>query len=284
MALASVRQYAEAFNEGRTHTCSFRKVPSQASVAGWWVDLSMAAGNPLPNYYASSPLEAAVLDGMRGVFHGDDKSPATMHLADWGLITPTAALVGAYTLCDYLLYYPFVDGDDLDTQTMDNTTTLPRYTDGEGVMVMAVNVAPTTGSGIFTFTYINQDGVEKVSPAQACTTTAGNIASIATSQPAVAGTAPGPFLMLASGDRGVRSIVSAQFSVANGGLIALVLVRPLANSVIREINTAKEVSYVNARPGPPRIVDGAYLNMVMNCATTVAAGQLTGHMKFVWST
>ena len=284
MGLTSVRQFADAFNEGRTHFCSFRKVPSQASVANWWVDLSMAAGNPPPNYYASSPLAAAVLDGMRGIFHGADKAPATMHLADWGLITPTAALVGAYTLCDYLLYYPFVDGDDLDTQTMDNTTPLSRYTDGEGVMVMAVNVAPTTGSGVFTFTYINQDGVERASPAQACTTTAGNIASIATSQPAVANSAPGPFLKLANGDRGVRSIVSAQFSVANGGLIALVLVKPLADSVVREINTAKEVSYVNARPGAPRIYDGAYLNLVMNCAATVAAAQLTGHMKFIWST
>lgn len=281
---SSVRAYASAFDEGRSHFCSFRKVPSQASVAGWWIDLSMAAGNPLPNYYASSPLTAAVLDGFRGLFHGDEKTPASKHLVEWGLITPTAALVGAYQLLDYLVYYPFVDGDDTDTQTMDNTVTLPRYADGAGVMIMAVAVAPTTGSGTFTVTYVNQDGVEKTSPTQRCSTTAASIASIATSQPAVAGMAPGPYLVLANGDTGVRSITSAQFIVPNGGLLSLVLVKPIADSVIREINTAKEVSFVNTRPGAPRVYDGAYLGLIMNCAASVAAGQLTGHLRFVWST
>jgi hypothetical protein len=280
----SVREYAAAFDDGRTHFCAFRKVPGQASVANWWIDLSMAAGNPLPNYYATSPATAAVLDGNRGVFHGADKAPASMHLTEWGLVTPTAGLVGAYTLLDYLLYYPFIDGDDTDVQAMDNTVSLPRYDDGEGVMVMAVAVAPTTGSGTFTFNYINQDGIERTSPVQGCSTTAANIASIVTSQPAVANAAPGPFLALANGDRGVRSIVSVTFSVPNGGLLALVLAKPIAQSVIREINTACEVSYVNQRVGAPRIYDGAYLGFIMNCAATVAAGQLAGHLKFAWST
>ena len=279
----NVKAYADSFEEGRTHFCSFRKIPSQASVAGWWVDLSMAAGNPLPNYYASSPLTAAVLDGFRGLFHGDDKAPGYKVLTDFSLITPTAALVGQYMLLDYLLYYPFVDGDDTDVQTMDNTVTLPRYEGGDGVMVMAVAVAPTTGFGTFSFTYINQDGVEHTSPVMSCSVTASPIATIATSQQNVAGTPPGPFLTLASGDTGVRSIVSVQFVVPNGGLLSLVLVKPLADSAIREINTAKEVSYVNHRPGPPRIYDGAYLGFIMNCANTVAAGTLAGHLRFAWS-
>jgi hypothetical protein len=33
------------------------------------------------------------------------------------------------TLCDFLLYYPSVDDSVLDVQTLDNTVTLPRYTD-----------------------------------------------------------------------------------------------------------------------------------------------------------
>lgn len=279
----SVREYASAFDAGRTHFCSFRKVPSQASVAGWWIDLSMAAGNPLPNYYASTPLTAAVLDGSRGLFHGADKSPASMHLTDWGLITPTAAMVGAYSVVDYLVYYPFVDGDDTDTQVMDNTVTLPRYADGAGVMIMAVAVAPTTGSGKFTVTYINQDGVQKTSPTQSCSTTAASIASIATSQPAVAGMAPGPYLVLANGDTGVRSIVNAQFIIPNGGLLSLVLVKPIADSVIREINTAREVGFVRGPVGAPRVYDGAYLGLITNCAGSVAAGQLTGFLRFAWS-
>ncbi len=279
----TVGAWADAYAAGREHFCSFRKVPSQATVAGWWADLSMTSGNPVPNYYAASPLEAAVLDGERGIFHGADKSPSVMHLAKLGLVTPTAGFVGRYMLLDYLLYYPFVDGDDLDVQTMVNDVALPRYEDGAGVQVMAVCVAPSTGGGTFTFDYVNQDGVTKTSPVQACSTTASGITSIVTSQQDVANMPGGPFLKLASGDTGVRSIVSAQHLVANGGLVALVLVRPLADLAIREINTMVERHFLVQHPAPPRIYDGAYLGLIVNCAATIAAGQLAGFCNFVWS-
>jgi hypothetical protein len=281
----NVAAVATANDEGRIHTAHWRKVPSQASVAGWWVDLSMAAGNPVPNYYAAAPLEAKALDGFDGIFHGDDKAPASKHLLKFGLVTPTAGLVGQYTLCDYLLFYPFIDGDAAgEVQPLDNTTAeLTRYTDGAGVQVMAVAVAPTTGSGTFTFDYTNQDGVARTSPTQVCTTTAANIASIATSQQAVAGAPGGPFLLLASGDAGVRSIESVTFVNPNGGLLALVLVKPLIDLPIREINTANEVNLLAHRPGLPVIEDGAYLNLIMNCAATVAAGLLAGFATFIWS-
>lgn len=278
----NVKDYASAHDEGRTGFCSLRKVPSQASTAGWWADLSMASGNPLPNYYAATPLAAAVLDGGKGIYHGDDKSPQSLHLTDLGLMTPTAGLVGQYKLLDYLLYYPFVDGDDADPQVMDNTVSLPRYESGEGVQVMAVAVAPTTGGGSFVFSYIDSDGNPQTSPVQVCTTTSASITNLVTSQPAVASVS-GPFLTLAQGSKGVRSITSAQFTVANGGLLALVLVKPLADLAIREVNTMSEISYVTMRAGPPRIYDGAYLNLIVNTAATIAAGQLAGFAKFAWS-
>lgn len=277
----NVKAYVDAILGGAEHFCSFRKVPSQATTAGWWADLSMAAGNPLPNYYASAPLAAATLDGMRGIFHGVAQAPASKFLTQIGVVTPTAGLVGQYRLMDYLLYYPFVDGDETDTQLMDNTVTLPRYEDGEGVQVMAVAVAPTTGGGTFTFDYINQDGNLVTSPVQGCSSASAGISSIVTSSPAVANT-NGPFLKLANGDTGVRSIQSVQMIVANGGLMALVLVRPIADTVVREVNTMKEVVYVSSRPGPPRILDGAYLNFIVLCAASIAAGTLTGFAKFAW--
>ena len=95
MGFAGTRDLLLAEQEGRTHFCSFRKVPSQASTAGWWVDLSMAGGNPLPNYYASEPLVRAALNGDRGIWHGDDKSPSTKHLTEVALATPTAGLARA---------------------------------------------------------------------------------------------------------------------------------------------------------------------------------------------
>lgn len=278
----NVGALAAADQEGRTHFCSLRKVPSQATVAGNWADLSMAAGNPKPQYYASTPLEFATLDGFDGLFHGDAKSPATKHLTHWGLITPTAGLVGQYLLLDYLGYYPFVDGDSLDEQVLDNTTTLPRYTDGDGVMVMAVATAPTTGGGAFTFNYVNHNGGARTSPVISCNTTAANIATLVTSGQAQASGGQ-VFLPLTGGCRGVRQITSVTFSSASGGLVALVLVKPLATLAIREVSTMAEREFVTMLPGAPQVQDGAYLGMVVNCAATIAAGQLAGYAKFAWS-
>jgi hypothetical protein len=281
---STIKDYVDCQVNGRIHSCVFRKVPSQASTAGWWVDLSMAAGNPMPNYYVGTELEATLFDDFRGIFHGDDKSPSSKHLTSLSLITPTAAMVGKYMLLDYLMFYPFVDGDSADAQTMDNTITLPRYATGDGVQVMAVAVAPTTGSGRFTFDYINQDGVAKTSKSQSCSTTSANIATLVTSQQANTDCI-GPFLSLNSGDTGVRSITSVTFTVANGGLVALVLVKPIAEIAIREINTEVEATYVDKRPGIlPRIYDGAYLNLISNPAGSVAAGILKGAASFAWST
>ncbi len=276
--------FATAQEDGRATFASIRKVPSQASTASWWVDLSMAAGNPPPNYYAAAPLEAKTLDAFDGIFHGGSVAPLTKHLASWHLVTPTAAAVGRYTLCDYLLYYPFVDGDAAgEVQAMDNTTaTLNRYAEAGG-QVMAVAVAPSTGGGSFTFDYINQSGVLRTSPVQKCSTTAANIATLVTSQPAVAGLNAGPFLALAEGDSGVRSIESCTFTVANGGLVALVIVSPLADLAIREINTANEVESVRTDPTMPRIFDGAYLGMIHQPAGSVPAATIAGNIYTVWS-
>lgn len=278
----NVGQYVDAHVNGAASFCSFRKIPSQASVSGWWVDLSMAAGNPVPNYYASEPLVAAVLSSFRGIFHGDDKSPYREFLTSWALMTPTAALVGRYKVMDYLLYYPFIDLDSTDEQVLDNTVVLPRYTDGVGVRAMLVAAAPTTGGGTFTYNYINQDGVSKTSPIQSLSVAAASIASIATSEQAtVAG--GNIFLTMASGDTGIRSITSVTMLTPGGGLGALVLVYPLADLAIREINTQTEIEFVRERMPCPRVYDGAYLGMIVNCAGSVAAGILTGNMRFAWN-
>lgn len=283
MALARVGDVADAHAAGRARSAMFRKVPSQATTAGWWADLSMAPGTPVPNYYAATPLAAKRLDPWDGLFHGDAVAPAALHLTRFGMVATSANFAGRMILCDYLLIYPFVDCDSSDTQTMNNTVALDRYTDGVGVQVMAVAVAPTLGSGVFTFTYLDQAGVEQTSPTQYCSTTGANIATIVTSQPAVAGSPGGPFLPLASGSTGVRAITSCTFSVNNGGLMALVLVKPLLDLAIREASTEVEAPMIAGRAGAPLIHDTAYLNMIVSPAGSIASTTVTGYAEFVWS-
>lgn len=281
----SARTYGElaaAEQEGRVHVAHLRKVPSQASAAGQWVDLSMASGNPVPNFYASSPLVGAPLESREGIFFGDAVSPSTRYLKELVLCSPTAGLVGAYQLLDYLLYYPFVDLDTTDAQVLETPVPLARYSDGDGVRLMLVAQVPQLGGGSLSYDYVNQDGVTRSSPVFSLNTTADSIATVITSQQ---GAAAGGRLLapLADGDTGIRSLVSINPLSVNGGLAAAVLVRPLADASIREINVPDERSYVHERPRPPIVLDGAYLNLVVNCAATVAAGQVSGRATFVWT-
>lgn len=280
MGFNGTRDLILANQDGRTHFCSFRKAPSQASSALGWVDLSMAAGNPLPQYYAAAPLEAARLDGLRGIFHGADKAPATMHLTDWHVMTPTANCVGRLKALRYGLYYPFIDGDSLDQQDLVNGVAAQNPPPG-GWKVMIVAVAPTAGGGSLTFNYL-RGGVEKTSPAIALSSAVVNIASIATGNAAVANSGM-PFARLSGGDTGVDAIVSVTFAAPAGGLLAFVLVDPLADIATREINTPAEKNFVQAHPGAPRIFDGDYINFIGQCAGTVAAGIFAGFCNFAWS-
>lgn len=277
----SNRDYVRAFDEGRVFTSHFRKVPGLASVAYWWSDLGMAAGFPLPNYYASAPLIAGTLGKFDGIFHGDDKTPMNKYLAGMMICANSANCAGVYTLCDYLLYYPFIDGDSTDTQTMNNGVTLPRYTDGKGVMAMLVAQAPTVGGGTFNFTYINQDGVEKTSPTNYYSGAAG-MGALVTTQPANTG-GMGRFLRLNSNDTGIRRVLSITNLTVNGGLVALVLVKPLADITLSEINVPTEVSFLNWKPGLPQIVDGAFLSFVCMAAGSIAGTIITGRHDFVWN-
>jgi hypothetical protein len=247
------------------------------------MDMSMASGSPVPNYYASTPLTAARLDTQAGIYHGPPVSPAKKFLHTLSVMNNTAnAAPSTWYLCDYVLYYPFIDMDAVgEEQTMTNTVTLDRYTDGAGLRLMMVNVAPTIGGGQFTLSYVNQDGVTKTTPNHFCSA-ATNIATITATTDAAGGFSP--FIALAEGDSGVRSVNSVTFSVANGGLAALVIVKPLRTIRMREANVATEVQSIVGAPDAPQIMDNAYLNFIGHTPTgSLASTIFAGMIETTWS-
>jgi len=280
---ANIGEYVGAMINGQISYASIRKVSSSVHNANTWSDFSVLSGEPSPNYYASSPLIASALDGKRGIFHGTDKSPAQLYLSSLSLTNTQFGFNCQFILLDYLLYYPFVDGDNSGTQTMTNTTSLTRYTSGEGVKAMFVSVAQTVGGGAFTFDYINQDGVQKTSPVHDCDSGASSPGQLITTQAAAVVPAYGPFLRLADGDTGIRSIVSVTNSLLNGGLGTIVLVRPLADIYVAETGTTSEITFGDTRSVGPRIYDGAYLGLIGQTTNAFAGATLVGLAKFVWN-
>ena len=278
---------------GSTVYTGWRKVPSVVTSIGFWQDLSMAPGNPRPNYYASAPLISTALaqstDG--GIYHGGAVSPSTKHLRKLTALTVTAGAVPLpMMLCDYLLYYPFIDESIINEEQAMNPAVgspvgLPRYTDGEGVRIMAVVVAGhTVGTGtFFTVDYTNQDGT--AGRVTGRTQLGGQFVNgtIATSARATA-SCFAPFLPLQSGDTGVRSIEGVTFTgVPDVGLLTLVLVRPLASFALRGIDAPIEVDFLRDRPSMPRVYDDAYLNFLALAAGSLSAANIMGDAQFTWS-
>ena len=283
---ANVQALADAELAGRSTYATWRKSPSQVSTAGVWFDLSMSPGNPAPQYYAAAPMVAKTLtqsnDG--GLFHGGAVAPASKHLKRITVLTTTAtALPLPMILCDYLLFYPFVDEGSTDEQVMDNTLTLPRWTDGEGVQIMAVSVAGRTGGQTFRVTYTNSQGdTGRVTDTVIQNTAAAN-GNIVSSQNTDA-SARGPFLPLQAGDTGVRSIESVQMiSGPDVGLFSLVLVKPLGQAMIRGIDAPVEVNYFTDFGQLPQIADDAYLNFLCLPQGSLAATAIHGDITTVWS-
>jgi hypothetical protein len=276
------REIQEAEQLGQTWFSGFRKVSALATTQGIWCDLSMATGNPRPNYYVGTELGADVLNTANGIWHGGDVSPKKKILQN-ALIGSFAATVtpATFLLCDYLLFYSLVDMDSTDEQLLSNAVTLPRYASGEGVQMFLVATNPFIGGQSFTVKYTNSEGVSgrQTVPIQTATTT--NIATIINSG-AGAVANRGPFIPLNMGDRGVRSVESITFFGPNGGLAALVLVKPLATMYTREIITFSERDFFREKGPAPIIEDGAYLNWLCCPNGSAAAVPIVGNLNFVW--
>lgn len=299
MSFRNVSEWAQCFDAGRFHVTAFRKqVASATTAANDFVDYTYFAGNPVANFYASSPLEAEYVEANRGIFLRDVgksqfvKDFCTMSAA--ASATSTTNQNQRLMLSDYLMYYPFIDTDAVgEQQDMLQTVSLPsRYPKGGQIMCVSQSAASTVGT--FTLSYTNQDGVPgRTTQATFTKVVSGGGTLVTSSTNSVAGSLP--FVGLQAGDTGVRSVESCTFSAAGGGLMAIVIVKPLFHSLntqeCRRTTTGNLESYGAAthlesfiHQQPPEIKQGAVLGVVgLGNAGSLASSILTGVLTTQWS-
>ena len=289
MALRNVRDFVNAEVDGQTWLTTWRKTPTQTTTNGIWFDLSTSPGNPVPNYYAATPNVATALkqsiDG--GIYHGGAvkqlgfKKYVKSFLA---LASSTSSVPLPLILCDYLLFYPFVDMSLTDAQAMTNTVTLPRATTGKGVQIMAVVVAAQSGSGNpkFVVNYTNSLGVSNRQTPSVATNSQAVAGTIITTERALNSSA-GPFLPLQAGDVGVRTIDSVTFLTADIGRLAFVLVLPIENHIIRAADAPAERVPFSDFSYLPTIEDDAYLNFLCCSNNNISGPALHGILQVVWA-
>jgi len=286
MGFASVRDYAESFSENGRYWQSFiHKTGSPIlPAAGWWADLSMAAGTPKYNAYVGTQGQGTPLTGAGnfGIYAGESVAPLTKHLNRIALSTNGATFAPAkFVLCDYVYFIPLVDMDSTDLQGFDNLTNpMPRFQHGRDLNAMLVTTTPQTGNAAATITYTNQDGV----PGRTSTFNVLGPSNVGNCNSSLSSAAGGmnPFIPLASGDYGIQSIDSIQMSASAGGFCAIVLARPLASILIREANTVTEHFFMKHKPSLPQIDDGAYLSFVFSSGVAATSSVIRGEVELYW--
>ena len=262
-----------------------------AHTAGLWYSLMRGGGNPAADTIlgtgtnlAFQALSDAVATAS-GIPHGGN-------VGDYKVLLNAAAQTAAATtapcvlmLVDLLGFYPITSVTTTGAQTLNNTVTLPRYTDGAGVQAF---LTPSTVMGAatpnITLNYTNSAGTAgKATPA---TLPIGNTAAAVTSI-VHSGTGTGkygPFIPLAAGDAGIRSVQSINLSASYvSGVLNLVLCKPIMTLPITTLGVTAERDLVNQFASMPRIYDGACLNWLMLAgAATPVASPLSGHLEFGW--
>lgn len=163
-------------------------------------------------------------------------------------------------------------------------TILPRYTDGKNVQILPVSVASRTGGFTFNVTYTNQDGVVGRVSQTVMENSQTTLGAIVTSHPAAnPGTAQYcEFIPLQQGDTGVQSIESVNMITGDVGLVSLILVRPLAETELKEITAPYEKDFFISGGKLPEIKDDAFLNLICLPVGSLAATGLIGSLKVIW--
>lgn len=290
MSITSTKDIIAAYNAGKHHTQRFFKNAGTTGDAHWQ-DWSFTSGQPaydarIGDALAFTPFTAA---GNDAIYFPSKGASETRHIVELGVYC-TASGTGQLTvqcqIYDLLGVYPLIDGDSTDLQSMDNSLTLPRYTNGVGVRAILVNhVSPVVTAGNqININYIDADNVSRSMSVFSAAFGLGKASFTIEST----GTSTGA-LYLPTDGRGVKSITDITCVTAPGGLWAIYLVQPIeeinwqggaasvTNTIFAEKHVASTSSFLM-----PKIEDGAWLGMFYMPNGSSRTVALFGYCKFVW--
>jgi hypothetical protein len=288
VSVVTIKTAVDSELEGRTRFSEFVKNVNQVTTAGLWYDISGASGNPrAKQWFDAAPLVAQQIkqstDG--GIYHGANiGSSQTKYLRFLRVACASATpLPMPVMLMDYLLYYPSIEDGNTDPQTMDNTLTLPRYADGKGVQMMAVTISSRTGGQSFSVNYTNSDGVAGRITPNVLQNAAAAPGTVTTAATATSGSPPGPFIPLQGDDKGVRSVESVTMNGADTGFFALILVKPIAQTIIRGIDAPYDKDLILFANELEPIQDDAYLSLLTLPNGSLSGLAVRGGIRTIWN-
>lgn len=286
MPIQTLSDLNAAFDAGAWHLQRFQKNAGTAH-ALQWADPTFASGQPAYDAHVGTPMvfTPCVAQKNDAIYFPGINAGQHRHLtsATFWSNQGTYNGAGSIVIFDLLGYYPLIDGDSTDLQEADNTLTLPRYSDGEGVGLVIVNhVAPAVQGGVATIAYTDSKGASK-SVTVGVPNNGQNLVCSGVRNSTATDTGP-VTVSLANGTTGVRSIDSIQYTTPPGGLHCAYLIKPLATCLTGDSLVAVEKEFTS-RNGfhCPRIHDGAWLGFFDRIGSgTSRSVSWFGNFVFAW--
>lgn len=285
--LATVKDVLDAVDAGQAHLQRFFKNPGTTG-DGQWHDWSFSSGQPaydarIGDALTFTPSIATGNDAIYFPPKGADQERVINYIDVVTIAAGTGQTNVEFCLCDVLGWYPLIDGDSTDTQSLDTPISMPRYAGAQ--MVLVNHVAPALASANIVVTYENQSGGTSTVTWVA---SANGVNKVGYAVQAGGISAP-LFCQLAPGDTEARRVIDVTFISPAGGLWAIYMVKPLANFANRcglagvQTNGTSEThfSFQNAFR-LPRVLDGAWLGLFYMPNGTARTVQLHGNIQFVW--
>ncbi len=274
--------------DGKTNAIFWQKASanSGAGAAGRWYELLSSPGVPSAVTFSGSAGVATALNsstvGAMPLIEGN-VSPNTRHMISMSAWSNSTTVAPAQLiLCDFLLYYPVNVVTGTPT-TLNNSVTLPRYTDGIGVQaICSVSAAGALGaaSPALTFTFTATDSAGTTSSQTGILTSPGNSAPTRTCFASNGGV----FLPIPNGRVGVRRIDSYTLASGTAGTVNFILVKPLATIPLAATYIASERDLLYQIPALPQIQDGACLGwLVMPGGNMAANSNIMGTIRYAWN-
>jgi hypothetical protein len=258
-----------------------------------WYSLFRAAGNPPADTVLGAGTNLAfqaltrTTSGAAGIQHGADvgaRAGATKKITAASVLTAAATTAPfSLMLVDLLGFYTITSVTVDTAQTLDNTVTLPRFTNGKGVQAF---ITPSTVMGAatpnITLGYTNSAGTAAkatpaVLPAGLTQAPVGSIIHSGTGAGKY-----GPFIPLAQGDDGIRSVDSLTLSATYvSGVLNLVLCKPILTISATTLGVKVREEYADG--ARPEIADGACLSVLMLAGVnTPANSTVFGELELAW--
>lgn len=295
-----IRSHADviaAYDAGRFHQQRFIKT-GQSGVAaydGRWQDWAFQAGQPAYDARIGTSNNFTPVVAVRNDAIYFPDIPAGMERKLHKIMMRPQASQASQATMDFMLYdlvgyYPLIDGDSTDPQDMNNTLTLPRYTDGEGLrLVMFNHVAPGTQAGRMLLEYTNSANEDRTLDVLVPNN---NINSICSGVDTV-GTASLTNIALPINGTGIKRVNRVTYTVPPGGLHCLYVIKPLAqfqhyHDALMQADTtgakaALEIDFA-LKDGwrMPVIKDGAHLAFFFRVNGGGRSNTFFGDAHFIW--